>query len=210
MKELYNELNESIIDSTIAERVQRLNELALSEVLQLKAAIEQELEKHFGALKSQGVDLSSPLITEDGFPREDIDVLQVRLTRRYLNMLRNDLRDVIDRSQFLLNDHFQASNPAERPIDSTSIVPFAQIYDILPNGPLDVAGVRESDKLIAIANVNATNHSNLSLLQKTIRENENVPLPIRVLRNQEVLDLTMTPSRQWNGPGLLGARLKLI
>ncbi|QLQ81589.1 hypothetical protein HG537_0F03500 [Torulaspora globosa] len=210
MKELYNELNESIIDSTIAERVQRLNELALNEVLHLKASIEQELDKHFGVLKSQGLDLSSPLITEDGFPREDIDVLQVRLTRRYLNMLRNDLRDVIDRSQFLLNDHFQASNPASQPGDNTSTIPFALIYDILPNGPLDVAGAQENDKLIAIANVNATNHSNLSLLQNTIRENENVQLPIRVQRNQEVLDLIMTPNRQWDGPGLLGARLKLI
>lgn len=210
MKELYSELNESIIDSTIVTSVQRLDELALSEVLQLKAAIEQELEKHFGALKSQGLDLSSPLITEDGFPREDIDVLQVRLTRRYLNMLRNDLRNVIDRSHLLLNNHFQASNPAEQPRDSSSTVPFALIYDILPNGPLHVAGALENDKLIAIAHVNATNHSNLSLLQKTIRENENVPLPIRVQRNEEVLDLTITPSRQWNGPGLLGARLKLI
>lgn len=210
MKELYSELNDSIVDAVIAQQVQRLDELTLVEVLQLKVAIEKELDIHFDALKSQGLDLSSPLITEDGFPREDIDVLQVRLTRRYVNMLRNDLRDVINRSQFLLNDHFQANSTETIPAERKSTIAFAQIYDLLPNGPLQMAGVLEGDNLIAISTVDVTNHSNLSLLQKVIRENENVPLPIRVQRNEEILDLTMTPNRQWDGPGLLGAKLKLI
>lgn len=210
MKELYSEVNDLIVDPTIAEQVKRLHSLSLRQVLQLKVAIERELDKNFDSLLGQGLDLTSPLVTDEGFPRQDIDVLQVRLTRRYVNMLRNDLRDVIDHSQTLLSDHFQEKSATEMASESSSTIPFARIYDLLPNGPLQVAGVVENDRLIAVGSINATNHSNLSLLQKTIRENENVALPMRVQRDSEILELTLTPNTRWGGPGLLGAKLKLL
>lgn len=200
------QLNGSLADPWIVEQVAVLSQLSLPQVLDLKSRIEGELDRNFGLLQRQGVDMTSPLITEDGFPREDIDVLEVRLLRNYLNMLRNDLRAVIDRSQELLATHFQ-STPTER---TSTAAPFAEIYGLMPQSPLHSAGCRDGDLLVSVASVDATNHSGLSFLQHTIQENANVALPLRILRDGRLLDLTVTPSQTWGGPGLLGARFKLV
>lgn len=201
------QLNGSLADPWIATQVADLQQLELPQVLELKSRIENELDRNFDLLQKHGADLTSPLITEDGFPRQDIDVLEVRLLRNYLNMLRNDLRAVIDRSHSLLATHFQSNTPQQPP---SNPVPFAEIYGLIPRSPLHTAGCQEGDKLVSVASVNATNHSNLSFLQQTIQGNANVELPLRVLRNDQLLELKVTPSHTWGGPGLLGARFKLI
>lgn len=201
------QLNGSLADPWIVEQVANLEQLSLPQVLELKSHIESELDRNFDRLKGHGADLSSPLITEDGFPRQDIDVLEVRLLRNYLNMLRNDLRAVIDRSQPLLATHFQSAVASQTTSTPTA---FAEIYGLIPRSPMHSAGCQNGDKLVSVASVNATNHSNLSFLQQTIQGNANVALPLRILREGQVLDLTVTPTDTWGGSGLLGARFKLI
>lgn len=43
-------------------------------------------------LRAQGVGMNDPLVTSDGFPRSDVDLYTVRLTRQNINRLRNDLQ----------------------------------------------------------------------------------------------------------------------
>lgn len=43
----------------------------------------------------QKVDMNTPLVTPDGFPRSDIDVAQVRSVRTQIIRRKNDLKDVM-------------------------------------------------------------------------------------------------------------------
>lgn len=211
------ELNPSILD-----QVARLQELDLNQVTDLKRRVESELDKYTDMLANQNVDMYTSLVTADGYPRGDIDVLQIRLVRRNINMLRNDLNNIIERSFALLSTHFDHMNNLGR--QNTGVltaadngsgsnlelkIPFALINEIDSNGPIAKAGVKNEDKLVMLGNVHAGNHMNLRSLQNEVIRNEDKELKLRILRNEgDLIDLILTPSRSWSGRGLLGCRLQ--
>lgn len=160
--------------------------------------------------------MNTSLVTEDGYPRGDIDVLQIRLARRNINMLRNDLNNVIEYSYTLLSNHFDSLTHSQSNVTtldtSTAIkyeIPFALINEIDINGPISIAGVQNEDKLISLGNIHAGNHMKLRSLQNEVIKNENQKLNLRILRKDEgIIDLELTPTRKWDGRGLLGCRLQ--
>lgn len=214
---LHAQLTNLQINASITSQIENLNDLSLQEVTLLKGLIENDLDKNFKFLSSQNLDMDSSLITQDGYPRSDIDVLQVRLTKKNINMLRNDLHNVIERSQFLLNQHFtlqeqqrsKTGNEEHQVMEYT--IPFALITEVVPDGPIATAGIKSNDKLISIGNINAGNHMKLQNVQKLIIQNEDNVIPVRILRNdKEIMQLSLKPSRNWNGSGLLGCKLQLL
>ena len=50
--------------------------LSIAELHEKKANLEEELKALSGILDSHGVNMDTPLLTQDGFPRADIDVAQ--------------------------------------------------------------------------------------------------------------------------------------
>lgn len=213
------QLTISEINPLIVRCMDILDELPLKEVLSLKLLIEQDLNKYTNILLEQNADMDTVLLTEDGFPRSDVDVLQITLARRNINMLRNDLSKVINQSHILLNGHF-ANNQTSQKVDSfnqktssgtDSIIPFAIISEIIPGSPVERAGVKNNDRLILVGNVNASNHNKLQNLKTEIVKNENNRIPIKILRdNSKFLTLTLIPSKNWDGNGILGCRFKEI
>lgn len=206
------ELNPSIIN-----QVARLKELDLNEVTELKHRVESELSRYGLMLEAQNVDMDTNLVTEDGYPRGDIDVLQIRLVRRNVNMLKNDLSNIIEHSYTLLNNHFNKVNDSKGHLKSDNIassqveykIPFALITEIDSNGPTSSAGVQNNDRLISIGTIHAGNHMKLRSLQNEVIQNEDKELSIRVLReNEGIIDMILIPTRNWNGRGLLGCRLQ--
>lgn len=204
------------LNPSITHQVAKLKALELKEVVELKQRIEEELTKFTDYLESQNVDMHTNLVTEDGYPRGDIDVLQIRLVRRNINMLRNDLINIIEYSYTLLSNHFDSLNQPE-PNGTTSEsratikyqIPFALIKEIDINGPISTAGVQNEDKLISLGNIHAGNHMKLRSLQNEVIKNEDQKLTLRILREDEgILDLELIPTRKWDGKGLLGCRLQ--
>ncbi|CAL9728210.1 probable 26S proteasome regulatory subunit p27 [Monosporozyma unispora] len=204
------------LNSSIVSQVAKLKELDLKEVTELKQRVEEELTKFANYLESQDVDMNTNLVTEDGYPREDIDVLQIRLVRRNINMLRNDLNKVMEYSYTLLSSHFDNLNQPKLNTTSQSSatrveykIPFAVINEIDINGPVFSAGVQNYDKLVSLGHIHAGNHMKLKSLQNEVIQNENQKLNLRVLRkDEEIIDLELIPTRNWNGRGLLGCRLQ--
>ncbi|CCK70611.1 Nas2p KNAG_0E03540 [Huiozyma naganishii CBS 8797] len=204
------------IDSSLTDRISRFREIPLAELMELKRNVESELDKLYTTLHDQGIGMDTPLITPNGFPRADIDVLEVRLVRRNINMLKNDLNNLMERLHALLNAHFSNDQNAaggsqlrEDAMDIDYTVPFALITEIAPNGPVHLAGINNGDKLISCGVIHAANHSRLKNLQNEVINNENKTLKIRILStNQQIMDLQLTPTRNWNGRGLLGCRLQ--
>ena len=205
------------INPIIAYQVTRLEDLNLNEITELKQLVESELIKFSQILQSQDIDMDTQLVTEDGYPRGDIDILQIRLIRRNINMLKNDLRNIIEQSFQLLNTHFKdLQSPQESLISqenqnsSTEYkIPFAIINEIYVNGPISSAGIQNEDKLISLGKIHAGNHMKLKSLLDEVIQNENKELKVRILRqNQEIMDLVLIPTRNWNGRGLLGCKLQ--
>ncbi|EPX73330.1 26S proteasome regulator [Schizosaccharomyces octosporus yFS286] len=59
-----------------------------------KLNIEEELKELQSVLLRENVTMNTPLVTQDGFPRSDIDITTIRPTRHKIILLRNDYKKV--------------------------------------------------------------------------------------------------------------------
>merc|ERR1719430_1275600 len=74
-----------------------------------KDIIEEEIKALNEVLESQNVGMDDPLVDQEGFPRADIDVYQVRHARSNIRTKTTDLKEVMKKIEAgLLNIHAQA------------------------------------------------------------------------------------------------------
>ncbi|XP_025405311.1 26S proteasome non-ATPase regulatory subunit 9 [Sipha flava] len=78
-----------------------------------KEKLEQQLKILSEHLDSHGVGMNEPLVDDQDFPRNDIDVHQIRLTRNRFICTRNDLIALMDRIEKGLNAYFTQTNHNE-------------------------------------------------------------------------------------------------
>lgn len=206
-----SELSNINIDPAITKGVKELPKLTIQDVDALKKRVEKELGYNLQKLSEENADMDSPLVI-NGYPRDDIDVLQVRLIRRNVHMLRNDLQKVLERSHELINQHFKELRTKTRQEahvapDLDYRIPFARITEVVDNGPSHKAGFHVNDELILLGHIHAGNHMKLTNLQNTVIQNEDRKLPVKIIRNDHTIQLTLVPTRKWDGRGLLGCRL---
>ncbi|KAK2739210.1 putative 26S proteasome regulatory subunit [Myotisia sp. PD_48] len=83
-----------------------LSKLGLKALLDEKQSIETELKQLSDVLKSHEVDMHTPLLTADGFPRADLDIAQIRTTRVRIIRLRNDYKDVLGYVESGIHEYF--------------------------------------------------------------------------------------------------------
>ncbi|XP_050421595.1 26S proteasome non-ATPase regulatory subunit 9 [Adelges cooleyi] len=87
-----------------------------SEILGLmneKEKLEQQLLALMEVLTSHRVGMDDPLVDEQDFPRNDIDVYQIRLTRNQIIRTRNDLKAIMDRIEKSLIEYFTQGSSNE-------------------------------------------------------------------------------------------------
>lgn len=141
--------------------------------------------------------MDTSLITIDGFPRSDIDIVEIRTTRINIIKLRNDLKAVIGLLESKLEEQFgfqgqQASSKSE---NLNARVPFAVVTEIISDSPAyksvsisltiipdtfftnyQLKGLKVDDKICLFGEIDATNHKDLSVLPSFVKNNENVSL----------------------------------
>lgn len=88
----------------------QLNALSFTELSQLRAQIDKDLTILFNHLQTQlHADMNTSLLTLDGYPRADIDVVQIRLCRAKIIHLQNDYKwiseTLLDKMQHQLASH---------------------------------------------------------------------------------------------------------
>ncbi|AMD20731.1 HDL013Cp [Eremothecium sinecaudum] len=211
---IIDDLDKLSLSPGLKTQISTFDSLPLNDLYHLKTSVEDELSRLFHLLHNEyQCDLDSPLVTEDGFPRDDVDVLQVRLLRRSINMLRNDLKRIIDRCDILISKQFQNQYP--EPVNSTGTnqrsieykIPFAVVSSVAPNSPSSKAGIQVGDKWVRIGNINAANHQKLAAVSQMVRQHKDQQLELRVLRNDGTFhDLILIPTT-WDGSGFLGCQL---
>ncbi|KAJ5707434.1 hypothetical protein N7488_007235 [Penicillium malachiteum] len=211
------------------------SKLSMPDLMQEKERIEEELKALSAVLNSHGVSMNSTLTTFDGFPRDDIDIPQVRTTRVRIIHLRNDHKEVMQYLEKGLHAHFaqlqqaQASattngttTPPALPSStlengttdaSTLGTPFAKVNSVEVGSPADQAGLKTGDAIRNFGTAHWLNHARLSKVAEVVQQSEGRPVLVRVSRKEEggsqitELDLQLTPRRNWGGRGLLGCHL---
>ncbi|KAI0974255.1 hypothetical protein F4678DRAFT_421984 [Xylaria arbuscula] len=207
--------------------------LSFAELQQKKDNMEAELKALGGVLDSHGVNMETPLITRDGFPRADLDIAQIRTTRSRIIHLKNDYKDLINAIEKHLHEHFaslQASDDAAASnathanqatmmgdaIPETLEVPFAKVNSVVTDSPADAAGLKAGDEIRNFGYVNKSNHDGLKKVAECVQGNEGQRVLVKISRrgdsdtqpsSRQELQLYLTPRRNWGGRGLLGCHI---
>ncbi|KAL1991123.1 hypothetical protein VTN49DRAFT_5627 [Thermomyces lanuginosus] len=203
-----------------------LSKLGLFELMNEKDRIEAELRAYSSVLTSHGVTMETPLTTPDGFPRNDIDVAQIRYTRVRIIHLRNDHKEVMKHLETKLHEHFASlresgaasTTSSDIPLSATESrppveTPFARVNSVADGSPAAEAGLKAGDIVRTFGSVNWVNHERLRKVGEVVQQNEGRPLVVKVTRKSEDgegtrdISLILTPRRDWGGRGLLGCHL---
>lgn len=209
-----------------------LSKLSMVELMSEKERIEAELSAYSSVLTSQGVTMDTSLTTFDGFPRDDIDVAQIRTTRARIIHLRNDHKEVMKHLEKGLHAHFEALQQAQATSTTSATAisaqqqngthathngitetPFARVNSVAPGSPADQAGLKARDVIRRFGTVNWVNHERLTKVGEVVQQNEGRPLVVKVSRTNESgqgtreLSVNLIPRRDWGGRGLLGCHL---
>ncbi|KAL7414429.1 putative 26S proteasome non-ATPase regulatory subunit 9 [Mrakia frigida] len=199
------------MSSSRTQAIQEINRLTI-----LKENIEAEMEGHRGRLEAEQSTMTSSLLTLDGFPRDDIDILAVRHARVRLLELRNDLKSIMNQIEEALHQALPPpSSPppassSSTPMDvdaSSSSQPFALVKSVDEKGPAGAAGLQPQDQIVLFGKVDASNHDNLKALAALVGASEGSPISIQVLRDGQVKTLSMVPRSGWGGRGLIGTHI---
>ncbi|KAJ9616289.1 putative 26S proteasome regulatory subunit [Cladophialophora chaetospira] len=204
--------------------------LSLQQLIARKDNLEAELKALGAVLDSHGVNMQTSLTTFDGFPRSDIDVAQVRVTRARIITLRNDWKALMDKIEKGLHEHhakYQASDEYKNSLNqprpqspqtavlpqtpSVPETPFAKVNSVEPGSPANEAGLKTGDQIRRFGTAIWSNHERLRKVGEVVGQNLGRPILVRVLRGTgseaQELDLRLTPRSNWGGRGTLGCHI---
>ncbi|PGH07564.1 hypothetical protein AJ79_06234 [Helicocarpus griseus UAMH5409] len=189
-----------------------VSSLSLNELFEEKTRLEAELKALSSVLDSHGVTMSTTLTTFDGYPRDDLDIAQIRTTRARIIRLRNDYKDVMTQVEKGVHAHFAqlqqqnatcptpaATAPATDlpPITTPAIeeatssqagiieTPFAKINSVVEGSPAAQAGIKAGDRIRSFGHINWMNHENLTKVAEVVQRNEGNVVLVKLVRQNE-------------------------
>lgn len=130
--------------------------------------------------------MQTPLCTFDGYPRDDIDVAQIRITRSRIIHLRNDYKGLMNKIEKGLHAHHAiiAASLAAAPSSITppsSVAaaqlieaPFARVNTVAPGSPAADAGLQPGDYIKRFGSANILNHARLAKVAEVVGQSEGV------------------------------------
>lgn len=191
-----------------------LNKLSYHELANAKRNVEDTLESLFALLTHEyKFDMTLPLVI-DGFPRNDVDVVSIRLLRTKIIRLRNDHQKILEQIDVQLKEKIGRQggmNPEvgqENESFKTPQIPFALVKSVVKNSPSDQAGLISGDRIVSFdETINAANHERLTSIAKRVSECEDKTVKVAVVRGAENLILYLTPTDKWGGQGLIGCHI---
>ncbi|KAF7768572.1 hypothetical protein Agabi119p4_7815 [Agaricus bisporus var. burnettii] len=181
-----------------------------------KSSIETEIQSQISILQANNIDMTTPLVDTEGFPRADINIYAVRRARVRIIELRNDLRDVMNEAGRFLEEVYAKPEPdssmdnQEQGMQQDSLVPFARVDGISPGSPAAEAGMQREDLILKFGNLVKSSFeppSSLTPLATLVSQNEDKHIIIRIRRSGEQKYLTLTPRQGWGGRGMLGCHI---
>uniref|UniRef100_U5ER96 26S proteasome non-ATPase regulatory subunit 9 n=1 Tax=Corethrella appendiculata TaxID=1370023 RepID=U5ER96_9DIPT len=196
------------------------------EVLKLidkRDKLDQEMKELFSVLESNHVDMNDSLVDADGYPRNDVDVYQIRNARHKIICLRNDrkaLMKQIEDGLTTVHTEMREMQPKlstpKLPVNTEetndvemNYASIAKINLVSSGSPADDARLQLNDEIVEFGTINSSNFKDLSQIGVLVNHSEGKRVPLKVKRADKYLDLVITP-RKWSGRGLLGCNIILI
>ncbi|KAI3372819.1 hypothetical protein L3Q82_023278 [Scortum barcoo] len=179
-----------------------------------KDDIEEQIKAYYDVLEDQGVGVEDPLVDEEGYPRADVNLYQIRTARHNISCLQNDHKQIMKEIEEALHK-LHAREKAKRQQDEaeaqveameqqvTLPPPFARVDAVTQGSPACGAGLRVGDEVIEFGSVNTGNFQNLQNIASVVQHSEGKPLRVTVIRDGQKAQMSLTPQR-WSGRGLLG------
>lgn len=190
-------------------------ELNYNQLSIIKDDVENQLHLLFDLLQNKyGFDMEMPLLTSDGFPRGDVDVVSIRLIRVKIIRLRNDHRYLLSLLESKLIEQFQSPQQnlpttiqdSEEKVESN--IPFAIVEEVISGSPAELAGIKLGDKIVVFDNtIHAGNHDKLTKVISRVQSNIDKTISIDILRQQNIEQINLTPTNNWPGRGVLGCKI---
>ncbi|EDW42286.1 26S proteasome non-ATPase regulatory subunit 9 [Drosophila sechellia] len=209
--------------TTTKERLERL--------ITAKNQLEAQINRNGQILAANdNVGMNGPLVDPEGFPRNDIDVYQVRLARQTIICLQNDHKELMNQIQTLLNQYHSeiattdpelVNRASALDLDSDRSPGGANITDraparaivvvnlVSPDSPAERAGLCAGDAILRFGSINSDNFKgDLAQIGELVRNMQSQNVQLKVKRAEQQLDLILVP-KTWSGRGLLGCNIVL-
>lgn len=208
---------------------------AVLQLMEQKEKIEQKINEQGKILETNHIGMNEPLVDGEGYPRNDIDVYQVRRARAQIICLQNDLKSLMKQiEQGLHKVHGEVAAQKQEHLGSTkqcpmdvddedgevsglnaaiearsrlnTARPIAKVNVVSAGSPAEEAGIALRDEILEFGTVNASNFRELSQIAAVVRSCENKVVPVKVRRDGTVVDIVLVP-KVWSGRGLLGCNV---
>ncbi|XP_032664670.1 26S proteasome non-ATPase regulatory subunit 9 [Odontomachus brunneus] len=188
---------------------------AVFELMKEKDKIESELRTLKEILDSNHVDMSEPLVDSEQYPRQDIDVYQVRRARHDVICLTNDhkaLMTKIEEGLHKVHTLMKASDVQQAAIDviddtnsceTETSEPFLRVNLVSPGSPAESAGLQVGDLILEFGSIRYRNFKTLTDIKRLAENSKFRAINVKIKRKSDITVLSLTP-RPWTGEGLLG------
>lgn len=194
----------------------------LQTLLNHRTYLEAELDRFGATLDANHVSMSTPLVSQDGYPRSDIDVANVRIARTAIIRLKNDYKALEKQIETAVHEAFKNGTPlkiqretgglsARQNASAAQEAAFCIVNSIAENSPAQIAGLLKDDKVVKFGQTTITNHDKLQGLAREVQTavNESRPISVTIVRVQNggnvILVKDLLPSTNWGGRGAVGA-----
>uniref|UniRef100_A0A1A7Z1A7 26S proteasome non-ATPase regulatory subunit 9 n=1 Tax=Iconisemion striatum TaxID=60296 RepID=A0A1A7Z1A7_9TELE len=184
-------------------------------LIKKKDEIEEQIKAYYDVLEDQGVGVEGSLVDAEGYPRDDVNLYQIRTARHNISCLQNDHKAIMAEIEEALHK-LHAREKAKRDQDEaeeeameqqvTLPPPFARVDAVTEGSPASGAGLRVGDEIIEFGSVNTENFQNLQNIASVVQHSEGKSLRISVIRSGQKAQMSLTPQR-WSGRGLLGCNI---
>lgn len=180
-----------------------------------KKKIENEITEWKSVLDGEkNIGMDGPLVDNDGYPRNDIDVHKIRIARNKIICLSNDHKALMSKLADILTKIHEnqgasnGSNGQEEPMDTNKpqLEPFAKIDLVTSGSPAHDSGLKVGDLVLAFGTQNHANFKSLADIGQLVQNSQNRPLRVQILRSGQIQTLSLVP-KKWSGQGLLGCKI---
>lgn len=145
----------------------------MSDLINKREDINNELNVIFNYFKDNNIKKSTPLLDQEGFPRNDLDIVTITEYRQRLAVLQNDLERVNqDIYKFLEQQPKTAVSSDRKPIKHST--PWSIVKAIKPSSIADNAGLLKDDLIIQFGPFSHLTLDNFEKLPGFIQENRGV------------------------------------
>ena len=191
----------------------------LKELIRQKDGIEEDIKMMYEVLRTQGdVGMDKPLVDQEGFPRADIDLVQVRTARNKIACLQNDHKSLMARIEKGLIEYHaicaeeRAGSTSEQmqhsfpDIPRDNLEPFAAINLVSSGSPADQVGLKVGDSILQFGSLTKRNFTSLSDVARIVQHCKGKTVPVTVKRDALEVTFPLVPN-EWEGRGLLGCNI---